>query len=59
MKRTHFSREIYDQSWNRHILGRRTRVKHTTMCGTVCDHTKATTDWTKVTCRPCLKRKPS
>lgn len=54
MKRTHMSVGVYDRNY--HVPGRRTREKHNTACGTVCDNTKATTDRLKVTCKFCLKR---
>lgn len=53
MKRTHLSVGIYDQSWK---TGIKHREKHQTACGTICDHTKATTDKTRVTCRLCQKK---
>jgi hypothetical protein len=55
MKKTHLSTGVYDQSWRRYE-GQRVRVKHTTACHTIADHTKATTERTKVTCRICLRK---
>lgn len=55
MKKTHYSTGVYDRSFL-HSPTRRLREKHTTACGSVCDHTKATTEKSRVTCRKCLKR---
>ena len=56
MKKTHLSDGIYDQSWRPSSPLSRIRKKHRTMCGTVCDCTKATTDPARVTCLPCQKK---
>lgn len=56
MKKTHLSIGVYDRSWMRSSPTARTREKHQTACGTVCDFTKATTEKTRVTCRLCQKK---
>jgi len=56
MKKTHMSVAVYDQSWLRTSPTRRTREKHRTACGSICDCTKATTDRSRVTCRICIKK---
>jgi len=58
MKRTHMSVGTYDRQFRTTLGGRRSREKHNTACGTVCDFTKATTDPAKVTCKLCQKRHP-
>jgi hypothetical protein len=56
VKKTHMSAGEYDQSWKRFAKTGPIRRKHSTVCGTVCDYTKATTDANKVTCHYCLRR---
>jgi len=57
MKKTHMSVGVYDQSWHHSPSPtRRTREKHRTACGSVCDRTKATTERDRVTCHFCIRK---
>jgi hypothetical protein len=54
MKVTHYSVKEY-RPWT--APGRMTaRLKHETLCGTVCDRTKGTTAIERVTCVNCTRK---
>lgn len=59
MKRTHLSTGLYFAGYvglASLYPGRRKRMKHTTLCGSICDYTKATEAREAVTCRLCRKK---